>query len=170
MQKIVECVPNFSEGRDRTVIGEITAAIESVQGVRLMDVDPGESTNRTVVTFIGEPEPVWFRKRSSTMPTGADGNTASRSSGASLLPIGLILTHAFDESLRNCAAICRAAGRASGVTASSRSRINASASQVAALDNFFSLSAGTNRKLRFTLAASASLPIDGTRRPARHAG
>ena len=58
MQKIVECVPNFSEGRDRTVIGEITAAIESVQGVRLMDVDPGESTNRTVVTFIGEPEPV----------------------------------------------------------------------------------------------------------------
>ena len=58
MQKIVECVPNFSEGRDHAVIGEITAAIESVQGVRLMDVDPGESTNRTVVTFIGEPEPV----------------------------------------------------------------------------------------------------------------
>jgi len=58
MQKIVECVPNFSEGRDRAVIGEITAAIETVQGVRLMDVDPGESTNRTVVTFIGAPEPV----------------------------------------------------------------------------------------------------------------
>jgi glutamate formiminotransferase/formiminotetrahydrofolate cyclodeaminase len=58
MQKIVECVPNFSEGRDRAVIGEITAAIESVQGVSLVDVDPGESTNRTVVTFLGEPGPV----------------------------------------------------------------------------------------------------------------
>jgi glutamate formiminotransferase/formiminotetrahydrofolate cyclodeaminase len=58
MKKIIECVPNFSEGRDRAIIGEITAAIERVQGVELLDVDPGESTNRTVVTFIGEPEPV----------------------------------------------------------------------------------------------------------------
>lgn len=58
MKKIVECVPNFSEGRDLGVIGQITDAIEAVQGVRLLDVDPGESTNRTVVTFIGEPGPV----------------------------------------------------------------------------------------------------------------
>lgn len=58
MKKIVECVPNFSEGRDLAVIGQITEAIESVQGVRLLDVDPGASTNRTVVTFIGEPGPV----------------------------------------------------------------------------------------------------------------
>jgi glutamate formiminotransferase/formiminotetrahydrofolate cyclodeaminase len=58
MKKIIECVPNFSEGRDLSIIGQITDAIESVQGVRLLDVDPGESTNRTVVTFIGEPGPV----------------------------------------------------------------------------------------------------------------
>jgi glutamate formiminotransferase/formiminotetrahydrofolate cyclodeaminase len=58
VKKIIECVPNFSEGRDLTVIRQITDAIEGVQGVRLLDVDPGESTNRTVVTFIGEPGPV----------------------------------------------------------------------------------------------------------------
>jgi glutamate formiminotransferase/formiminotetrahydrofolate cyclodeaminase len=58
VKKIIECVPNFSEGRDLNVIRQITDAIESVQGVQLLDVDPGESTNRTVVTFIGEPEPV----------------------------------------------------------------------------------------------------------------
>ena len=58
MKKIIECVPNFSEGRDLAVIEQITDEIESVQGVSLLDVDPGESTNRTVVTFIGEPGPV----------------------------------------------------------------------------------------------------------------
>ena len=58
MNRIVECVPNFSEGRDRAVIRQITDAIEAVRGVQLLDVDPGESTNRTVVTFIGEPGPV----------------------------------------------------------------------------------------------------------------
>src|SRR5574341_1136656 len=58
MKKIVECVPNFSEGRDATVIKQITDQIEAVQGVTLLDVDPGEDTNRVVVTFIGEPEAV----------------------------------------------------------------------------------------------------------------
>jgi glutamate formiminotransferase/formiminotetrahydrofolate cyclodeaminase len=58
VNRIIECVPNFSEGRDLAVIRQITDAIEAVRGVRLLDVDPGESTNRTVVTFIGEPEPV----------------------------------------------------------------------------------------------------------------
>lgn len=57
-KRIIECVPNFSEGRDRAKINEIVAAIESVKGVKLLDVDPGEATNRTVVTFVGEPEPV----------------------------------------------------------------------------------------------------------------
>jgi glutamate formiminotransferase len=56
MQKIIECVPNFSEGRDMQVIRQITAAIESVDGVSLLNVDPGASTNRTVVTFAGNPE------------------------------------------------------------------------------------------------------------------
>src|SRR3954468_19642586 len=56
MQKIIECVPNFSEGRDLDVIRQITAAIESVDGVSLLNVDPGASTNRTVVTLAGSPE------------------------------------------------------------------------------------------------------------------
>ena len=56
MQKLIECVPNFSEGRDPNIIRQITAAIESVEGVSLLDVDPGASTNRTVVTFVGGPE------------------------------------------------------------------------------------------------------------------
>ena len=58
MKKVIECVPNFSEGRDLAVIKQITDVIESVQGIRLLDVDPGESTNRTVVTFVGGPEQV----------------------------------------------------------------------------------------------------------------
>lgn len=56
MQKIIECVPNFSEGRDLEVIRQITGAIESVEGVSLLNVDPGASTNRTVVTFAGAPD------------------------------------------------------------------------------------------------------------------
>lgn len=56
--RLIECVPNFSEGRDRAVIKQIIDAIESVEGVRLLDVDPGEATNRTVVTFVGDPESV----------------------------------------------------------------------------------------------------------------
>ncbi len=57
-KQLIECVPNFSEGRNMTIIKEITNAIESVEGVRLLDVDPGKATNRTVVTFVGEPLPV----------------------------------------------------------------------------------------------------------------
>src|SRR6266705_2049066 len=56
MQKLIECVPNFSEGRDLEVIRQITDAIASVEGVALLDVDPGASTNRTVVTFVGNPD------------------------------------------------------------------------------------------------------------------
>ena len=55
-KQLVECVPNFSEGRDKSIIKTITDAIESVEGVELLNVDPGEATNRTVVTFVGEPE------------------------------------------------------------------------------------------------------------------
>jgi len=54
MQVLIECVPNFSEGRDQNIIRQITDAIESVDGVSLLDVDPGASTNRTVVTFVGD--------------------------------------------------------------------------------------------------------------------
>ncbi len=56
--KIIECVPNFSEGRDLSVIRKITDEIEKVEGVTLLDVDPGKATNRTVVTFVGHPDAV----------------------------------------------------------------------------------------------------------------
>lgn len=58
MQQLIECVPNFSEGRDMEVIKRITDAIEAVNGVTLLDVDPGAATNRTVVTFVGDPKAV----------------------------------------------------------------------------------------------------------------
>lgn len=58
MKQLIECVPNFSEGRDMNIINQITAEIEAVDGVRLLNVDPGKATNRTVVTFVGEPGPV----------------------------------------------------------------------------------------------------------------
>ena len=57
-KQLVECVPNFSEGRDMSVIKQITDQIELVEGVKLLDVDPGQATNRTVVTFVGSPEGV----------------------------------------------------------------------------------------------------------------
>ena len=56
MKRLIECVPNFSEGRDMHIIKQITDQIESVEGVSLLDVDPGAATNRTVVTMVGEPE------------------------------------------------------------------------------------------------------------------
>ena len=58
MERIIECVPNYSEGRNRAIIDAIVAAISEVEGIKVLDVDPGEATNRTVVTFVGAPEPV----------------------------------------------------------------------------------------------------------------
>lgn len=58
MKKIIECVPNFSEGNDLHIIRQITDEIEKIDGVKLLDVDPGKATNRTVVTFVGEPAAV----------------------------------------------------------------------------------------------------------------
>ena len=58
MKQLIECVPNFSEGRDMSIIRQITDEIEKVEGVKLLDVDPGAATNRTVVTFVGTPDEV----------------------------------------------------------------------------------------------------------------
>jgi glutamate formiminotransferase / formiminotetrahydrofolate cyclodeaminase len=58
MRKLVECVPNISEGRDKAKIEAIASVVETVSGVKLLDVDPGSSTNRTVITFVGEPDQV----------------------------------------------------------------------------------------------------------------
>ena len=56
--KLIECVPNFSEGRNQDIIKQITSEITSISGIKLLDVDPGKDTNRTVVTFVGSPEDV----------------------------------------------------------------------------------------------------------------
>lgn len=58
MKQIIECVPNISEGRDEKIIAEVSQIVETVDGVSLLDVDPGKATNRTVITFVGEPQPV----------------------------------------------------------------------------------------------------------------
>ncbi len=58
MQQLIECVPNFSEGNDMVIIRQITDEIEKIEGVRLLNVDPGKATNRTVVTFVGTPQAV----------------------------------------------------------------------------------------------------------------
>ena len=57
-KQLIECVPNISEGRDSKIIESIFQTVETVEGVKLLDVDPGKATNRTVITFVGEPEPV----------------------------------------------------------------------------------------------------------------
>jgi len=58
MKKLIECVPNISEGRDENIIKQVTDQVETVEGVRLIDVDPGKATNRTVITFVGTPDEV----------------------------------------------------------------------------------------------------------------
>lgn len=58
MQQLIECVPNISEGRDEHIIKQVTDVVETVEGVRLIDVDPGKATNRTVITFVGTPNEV----------------------------------------------------------------------------------------------------------------
>ena len=57
-KQLIECVPNFSEGNDMNIINQITDAMKTVEGISVIDVDPGKATNRTVVTMVGEPEPV----------------------------------------------------------------------------------------------------------------
>ena len=57
-KQLIECVPNISEGRDTQKINEIANIVTTVEGVKLLDIDPGKATNRTVITFVGEPENV----------------------------------------------------------------------------------------------------------------
>jgi glutamate formiminotransferase/formiminotetrahydrofolate cyclodeaminase len=116
VKKVIECVPNFSEGRDLAVIRQITDAIESVQGIQLLDVDPGESTNRTVVTFIGEPEPVReaaFRavqKASELIDMSGHEGEHSRFGATDVCPFVPVSNASMEE----CAEIARQVGKRIG--------------------------------------------------------
>ena len=110
---LIECVPNFSEGRDKNVIKAITDAIESVKGIKLLDVDPGEATNRTVVTFVGTPEDVIeaaFRgvKRAGELIDMSQHHGAHPRMGATdVLP----LIPVRDITLEECAELARVLGK-----------------------------------------------------------
>lgn len=111
-KRIIECVPNFSEGRDKEIIKSITDAIDAVPGVTLLDVDPGEATNRTVVTFVGEPEVVLEAafhgvKRASELIDMSKHHGAHPRMGATdVLP----LVPVSGVTLEECAAMARALG------------------------------------------------------------
>jgi glutamate formiminotransferase / formiminotetrahydrofolate cyclodeaminase len=116
VSRLIECVPNFSEGRDAAVIRQITNAIESVRGVRLLDVDPGESTNRTVVTFIGAPEPVGeaafraARKAADLIDMAQHQGEHPRFGATDVCPFVPVAGATMDE----CVAVARAVGQRIG--------------------------------------------------------
>ncbi len=116
MQKLVECVPNISEGRDRAVIDAVTAVVQEVESVRLLDVDPGAETNRTVITFIGSPAGVAeaaFRvvKRASELIDMSKHSGAHPRHGATdvcpFVPVRGV-------TMNDCVAIARAVGQRIG--------------------------------------------------------
>ena len=109
MERIIECVPNFSEGRNMAVIDAIVASIEKSGGVKVLDVDPGEATNRTVVTFVGSPEAVVeaaFQgvKKAGELIDMSQHHGAHPRSGATdvlpLIPISGITLHEYAELAR----------------------------------------------------------------------
>ncbi len=116
MEKIVECVPNFSEGRDMKVIDEIIGAIKSVPDVFVLDVDPGEATNRTVVTFVGEPEAVKeaafqaIKKASELIDMSAHHGAHPRMGATDVCPFVPVKNVSMEE----CVAIAEDVGRRVG--------------------------------------------------------
>ena len=95
--QLIECVPNFSEGNDLNIIRQITDEIEKVEGVRLLNVDPGKATNRTVVTMVGEPARVIEAALALFAEHGVNGTAASSSMA---VPSGR-RSQAGDSSVRN---------------------------------------------------------------------
>ena len=109
MERIIECVPNFSEGRNKETIKAITDAIEKSGGVKILNVDPGEATNRTVVTFVGSPESVveaafrGVRKASELIDMRLHHGAHPRSGATDVLP----LIPVSGISLEECAVLAR---------------------------------------------------------------
>ncbi|HVB37295.1 MAG TPA: hypothetical protein VND92_02115, partial [Vicinamibacterales bacterium] len=111
--RLVECVPNFSEGRDRAVIDAIAQAIAGVTGVKLLDVDPGADTNRTVYTFVGPPEAVCdaavaaARKAAELIDMSRHAGAHPRMGALDVCP----LVPVADMTMEECAELSRALGR-----------------------------------------------------------
>lgn len=116
MQKLVECVPNISEGRDAAKIKAIAAVVETVEGVRLLDVDPGKSTNRTVITFVGTPETVGeaafrlIKKAAELIDMSKHSGEHPRMGATDVCPFVPVANVSMDE----CAAIAHALGERVG--------------------------------------------------------
>ncbi len=116
MEKLIECVPNISEGRDRAVIDAVTAVVGEVDGVRLLDVDPGAETNRTVITFIGSPEGVAeaafrvVRRASELIDMSKHRGAHPRHGATDVCPFVPVRGATMDD----CVAIARAVGRRIG--------------------------------------------------------
>jgi glutamate formiminotransferase/formiminotetrahydrofolate cyclodeaminase len=116
MEQIVECVPNFSEGRDQALIKEITDAIQQVGGIRLLDVDPGADTNRTVVTFVGPPETIGeaafqaVKRASELIDMRGHTGTHPRFGATDVLPFVPVS----GVTMEDCADIARAVGQRIG--------------------------------------------------------
>jgi len=121
-QQLIECVPNFSEGRDKGVIRQITDRIESVDGVTLLDVDPGAATNRTVVTFVGTPDAVIEaavragRKAAELIDMSKHHGEHPRFGAMDVCPLVPVSNITMDETVQHAHALARRLGEEVGLT------------------------------------------------------
>ncbi len=122
MKRLIECVPNFSEGNDMDVIRQITDCIEAVDGVKLLDVDPGKATNRTVVTFVGEPEPVieaavrCVRKAAELIDMSRHSGEHPRFGATDVCPLVPIAGVTMEETVEYAHALAERLGEEVGIT------------------------------------------------------
>ncbi len=116
-RQLIECVPNFSEGRDLSIIKQITDEIEKIDGVKLLDVDPGKATNRTVVTFVGEPEPVLeaafmaIKKAAELIDMSKQKGEHPRMGATDVCPLIPIANISMEQTVKYALKLARRAGR-----------------------------------------------------------
>ena len=121
-RRLIECVPNFSEGRDLAVIKQITDQVETVDGVRLLDVDPGVATNRTVVTFVGTPEAVIeaafraVRKASELIDMSRHSGEHPRFGATDVCPLVPVSNISMDETVEYARKLAKRLGEELGLT------------------------------------------------------
>ena len=120
-RKLIECIPNFSEGRDSEKIALITAEIEKIAGVKLLDVDPGKATNRTVVTFVGEPEAVVeaafqaIKKASQVIDMGAHSGEHPRQGATDVCPFVPVSGISMEETVEYSRQLAQKVGEELGI-------------------------------------------------------